>query len=355
LHNVLTHPDNHHRYQNGTVEYTIINGNGTLYYDSDGDEHPNGIGNQKLTAEFVPMMNVFYNRWVAGAPAAPPPETGEGEVGQESEAEAAQPPAAAGFAQGGLIDDFEAGPPAGSEGWVTFWDESTPTSISCGVDSGAAYNGANSLRVDFDVAANSWATCALLFDGPQGWEAGRGLSIYYRASAPQLLFHVDAYSGSQDARATYFYTVETVPESVDGWVHLELPWNQILRAEWEENAGSPVDPAEINGIAIGFPTHPDAPNTGTIWVDEVALMGAGAPAAGEQEAPPQDDQPAPAESEGQEPAQEPDEAEAAPVAPEAETQPEEGGGIQLCPLSTLMGALAMVLAGITFVRRRRAR
>lgn len=81
LHNILTHPDNHHRFQGGAVEYTIYNGPGTLYYDSDGDEHPNEVGNQKATAEFVTMMNVFYNRWRAGAPARvdgepePEPET----------------------------------------------------------------------------------------------------------------------------------------------------------------------------------------------------------------------------------------------------------------------------------------
>jgi len=74
LHNVLTDPNNHHRFQSGEVEYTIDNGPATLYYDSDGDEHPNSDGNQKATDEFVPMLNVFYNRWKAEA-SEPEPET----------------------------------------------------------------------------------------------------------------------------------------------------------------------------------------------------------------------------------------------------------------------------------------
>jgi len=74
LHNVLTDPDNHHRFHGGEVEYTIDNGPATLYYDSDGDEHPNSDGNQKATDEFVPVLNVFYNRWKAEA-SEPEPET----------------------------------------------------------------------------------------------------------------------------------------------------------------------------------------------------------------------------------------------------------------------------------------
>jgi len=45
-----------------------------------------------------------------------------------------------------------------------------------------------------------------------------------------------------------------------------------LRVDWEENPGSPVDPAEINGFAFGFDTYPDTPNSGTIWIDNITLL-----------------------------------------------------------------------------------
>ena len=72
FHSTLTHADNHYRFQDGVIEYTIHHGNGALYYDSDGDDHPNIAGSQKATDEFVPMLNVFYNRWIAGSFASVP-------------------------------------------------------------------------------------------------------------------------------------------------------------------------------------------------------------------------------------------------------------------------------------------
>lgn len=118
FHNVLSHPDNHHRYLNGIIEYTIHHGNGSLYYDSDGDDHPNGIGNQKSTAEFVPMLNTFYNRWISDAPVSAPPVQDQGEQTQADDTEAvplADPPSV--FGVGAIIDDFESGPPPGAYGW----------------------------------------------------------------------------------------------------------------------------------------------------------------------------------------------------------------------------------------------
>ena len=63
FYNVLTHPDNHHQFTGQEIEYVTSHGNNTLFFDSNGDNHPNPIGNQKATSEFVPLLNVFYNRW----------------------------------------------------------------------------------------------------------------------------------------------------------------------------------------------------------------------------------------------------------------------------------------------------
>lgn len=68
FYNVLTHPDNHHRFNAGQIEYIRDNGANTLYYDSHGDDHPNPVGSQKATEEFVPLLNVYYHRWLETAP-----------------------------------------------------------------------------------------------------------------------------------------------------------------------------------------------------------------------------------------------------------------------------------------------
>lgn len=69
LYNVLTHPDNHHRYANGQIEHLVESGRNTLYYDSDGDDHPNIEGSQKATEEFIPLLNIYYQRWTNDSPA----------------------------------------------------------------------------------------------------------------------------------------------------------------------------------------------------------------------------------------------------------------------------------------------
>ena len=64
FYNVLTHPRNHHGVRKGQIVHTN-NGVNTLYYDSDGDDHPNARGSRKATREFVPLLNLYYHRFLA--------------------------------------------------------------------------------------------------------------------------------------------------------------------------------------------------------------------------------------------------------------------------------------------------
>lgn len=62
--NVLTHPDNHHRINGGYEEHIVNNAQNTLYYPTNsGDDHPNAAGQQKATAEFIPLLKGWYNKW----------------------------------------------------------------------------------------------------------------------------------------------------------------------------------------------------------------------------------------------------------------------------------------------------
>jgi len=58
---------NHHRYRNGVIEYITDQGGNTTAYPGDGSgDHPSPAGDQKATGEFVPLLNIFYNRWLGG-------------------------------------------------------------------------------------------------------------------------------------------------------------------------------------------------------------------------------------------------------------------------------------------------
>jgi hypothetical protein len=71
FYNVLTGPDNHHRFYNNQVQHVYTTGLDTLYYPSGGDDHPNQTGNIKATSEFVPLLNFFYHRWQDSLNSAP--------------------------------------------------------------------------------------------------------------------------------------------------------------------------------------------------------------------------------------------------------------------------------------------
>ena len=63
LYNVLTAVDNHHMLVNG-VEMDIINDpSNTLYYDSQGDDHPSDEGSRKAAEEFVPLLKFWYRNF----------------------------------------------------------------------------------------------------------------------------------------------------------------------------------------------------------------------------------------------------------------------------------------------------
>jgi len=272
----LTGNDAHHRYRNGQIEHAVGNRD-TLYYPS-GDDHPSETGSQKATEEFIPLLNVVYNRWKASAPLQPSAESLDpaGEPSQETTDETLpQSPAPAGQgAAAALIDDFEVDNPPGTNGWEPFWDEATPTSMHCAAKSGMANGGSHALILDFDVSPNAWGTCALFYDSLQDWGSSEGLTFYLRATQPGLVFDVNLHAGSPDSQETYLFTIEAPQDSIDSWAPVTLYWSDFHRANWEENAGDPLaKPDQITGIAFGMNADPDTPNTGTLWVDDLSLLG----------------------------------------------------------------------------------
>jgi hypothetical protein len=61
---------------------------------------------------------------------------------------------------------------------------------------------------------------------------------------------------------------------VNAWIPVELHWGDFHRLAWEENADAPFQKSDqVTGFALGFPTYQDAPNAGTIWIDDVSLLG----------------------------------------------------------------------------------
>ena len=316
FYNILTSADAHHRVNNGQVEHVLGKRN-TLAYPS-GDDHPSEKGSRKATEEFIPMLNVFYHRWLETA--SLPADPGAGAAPQAG----TPPEVPAGASSGSGIDDFE----SGAQGWESFNDGSASTSMACGAESGSGRSG-SSLRLDFNIAANGWGTCARMYDSPQDWSAGDGLSFYFTVEQAGLLFDIDLYAGTPENRETYLYTIEAPADSAAGWIPMELRWEDFHRADWEENAGAPFAKAnELVGIAFGMNTLPDASNVGSLRVDDIGYLGAASAPVVDPAANP------PVESED--------------IQPEEETRRRglNCGGASVVPLA---------LVGLAFWRKRRRR
>ncbi len=62
LNDVNSETGNHHRWWNGAVQHIQTVNSNYAAYPVD-DSHPTYAGNQKATAEFVQLLNVYYHRW----------------------------------------------------------------------------------------------------------------------------------------------------------------------------------------------------------------------------------------------------------------------------------------------------
>ena len=271
FYNILSSPNNHHRFVNGAIEHIIKDNRNTEYYPSE-DDHPSQKGNQKATQEFLPMLNIFFNRWKASAPAPanpqPPSSSPTAEIAQ---IEQPAPVAAAGSA----LFDFESDQPV----WEGSSDEAVKSTIKCLPDSSGAASGSRSLRLEFDVLANSWATCSSFFDAPRDLSSSKGVQFMLLVEKPGNILHMDIFTGPNGERATYA-TVLSYPDTSSKWVPVQIKWGDFKRVEWEAEGGTIFShPEQISGLAFGFPAG-DEVNKGLIRVDDINVFSTG-PSAGQ--------------------------------------------------------------------------
>ncbi len=263
--NVLTAPDNHHRWNGSAIEHIQASDSNVSAYPS-GDSHPSTEGDQKATAEFVPLLNVAYNRWRAeGIPARPPltadvpkpatedrEEPGTAEAPETAELETGAP------APGGAVDDFE----GDLEWYVDLGEGST---AECVAD-GDAHEGASALRMGYTIPEGGWAGCGQYYESPQNWSSGAGLSFWVRSDVPGQWITLLSYSGNADAGTPFEFGFAAPGE----WTQLVIPWTDFARSSWaDENGLAAFDPARVLSLAFS-----PGEGEGNLWVDGVTLVAA---------------------------------------------------------------------------------
>ncbi|MBN1579559.1 MAG: hypothetical protein JXA89_02565 [Anaerolineae bacterium] len=278
-----TESGNHHRWRNGTIEHVQPVENNFSAYPS-GDSHPSTAGHQKATTEFVPLLNVFYNRWKSGAPPPAQPTSTPAEATQatptSTPAKAAQPtPTASSETQptppspmeGGILDDFETS--AGD--WHS--NAETGSHIVCTMDTEMAHAGTASLRLQFEIALYGWVDCGTTFESLQDWRAGDGLSLWARTDNAGQWVTLMLFSGDPNAPTP----METSWQIQEDWIQFVFAWSDFAKAEWADASSlNAVDPSRITGYGFNIFAN-EAATKGTLWIDDLGL------ASGEIQPPPQ--------------------------------------------------------------------
>jgi hypothetical protein len=276
LFNVLTGPNNHHRFHKGQIQHRVAGTRNTLFYSTGDDAHPTPAGTRKATAEFVPLLNVYYHRWQAWLPDAPGAKAFMPKVASESARpkEPSRPHTACGACTpptqvkpGGLIDDFEGIP----KGWEVFSDAGQPqTRLTCGAEKGTSFKGETALAIHYEIAPQSWATCSLVLPSAEDWSRARGLSLRLRTEPPARKVSVVVYGGHSDDRLMHYeHAVPAGAANLGRWQSLEMTWGQFTQPPWEGDGTATFNPSQAKGIAFAFDAPEGGSHAGTLWVDEI--------------------------------------------------------------------------------------
>jgi hypothetical protein len=261
---------NHHRWWDGTVQHVqTVNSNFSAY--PSGDSHPTTAGHQKATAEFVPLLNVFYHRW-KGSAGASAPSVSPAEPQRPAAPPAAEPaPPATAPSRPVLptrvINDFE------TEADYHF--EGEKATVNVALDDTLAHGGASSLRARYDVRPGGYGSFGRTFDPCQDWSHSAGLAFWLRASKAGQSFTLQVFSGRPGAATPFEADFETTPDCVAGWKQLSFAWKDLKKASWADADSLPAfDATRVTGIGIGIGDAEGRGNTGTLWLDDVGLVGA---------------------------------------------------------------------------------
>ncbi len=257
--NVLTGTGNHHRWTGSEIEHVrSTSGNFAAYPGGVRDNtpveasYPSTEGHSKATSEFVPLLNVYYNRWQADKDAALAaaregaardvvlPEAGVGEFDSELGWEA----------------EVEAGARV----------ECTPISDAPG--------GSRSLRLAYAVPEEGRGGCWHPFAVPQDWSAHRGLSFRLRGDRPGQSVRLTVLAGTPEASTPY----EVRFQVTEDWELIAFVWADFALAAPAGEEGAPsegapslgapsLDPSRI--MRVGF--SPEA-GEGTLDIADLTLF-----------------------------------------------------------------------------------
>jgi hypothetical protein len=170
---------------------------------------------------------------------------------------------------GSVIDDFE----SDAQRWEIFFDAQKETQLQCDRDDSASNSGSSGMRIEYDVASESWATCSLVYPSPKDWSKRQGLTLYLHAERVGQPIVIVAYQGQSSDNLRHFeYKTEAAQEAMAGWQRLDIPWDQLVQPSWQGDSSVRFDPGRAMGLAFAFGGAATGRKKGTLWVDDISFL-----------------------------------------------------------------------------------
>ena len=157
--------------------------------------------------------------------------------------------------------------------WVVFSDEGRKaTLLTFQADQTISHKGDTSLRIKYNIAPDSWATCSLVYPSPRKWNHAKGLTVYIHGERVGQEVAVVAYQGKSDGLAHFEFHATTGKEAITGWQRVDITWDKFIQPPWEGDGTASFDPAQSKGMAFVFGTSEKESKNGRLWIDEVSFL-----------------------------------------------------------------------------------
>ncbi len=249
LHAILSSPDNHHQVSGGEISYVNTHGDGTCAYPTD-DAHPNALGNVKATREFIPLLNMYYNRWV-GAKGVIPVQEPASQIPPVVPTLTSQPAVVSEEVFDEPTPSPVIGTPllTGTEDLPGVWDlyADDDSVITRGSGSAGFEEGSDQVCVDISVVPGGWASVEQLFDTPADWSGSDAISFRLNTDNPDAEFRWAVYSGTgHEDKKTYYTEIRNEPGQNDSVI--TIPFSDLHADDGE----SRFDSASVVGYYFAF-------------------------------------------------------------------------------------------------------
>jgi hypothetical protein len=129
------------------------------------------------------------------------------------------------------------------------------------------------MRIEYDIAPDSWATCSLVYPQPRDLTKTSGIEVHLHAERSGRVVTIVAYQGASSDELKHFeYKAKIGKKGAQAWQQFKIPWDKFVQPPWQGDRKVRFDPAKSMGFAFAFVSPEKGRNKGVIWVDDLKFL-----------------------------------------------------------------------------------